>query len=586
MSVNIMPNLTAANTNLADLGLVDLASPNGKTPTVDANGKVVSPLNLKKINQKSHATLNEFDSELLKSLGQNEPEPDTNSDFEPFKKLDLNFLNKNHTTPTGKSTLTQSKTENISNNLKVDSKKDTVKKIENEQNNESQLRNLISPTLSEPPVNNQTVKNQVKNQSTSTLTTQPQVKTASVVSPQIKVENNSQPSPLANILNKKTEEIPSSKTKIIPETKSALSNILENKTIKAEKLTENSDITKTQTTKTQTTKTQTATTQEAPTLESLFKTKTSAQETVEPKVSTLHELAQQGRSNNLPKIDEPVLTTANYQQTQEPKAKIATKTEKLPPNIDHKAVYDLNEKLNSSVQEFNKNYAYNSYSKNYGGEPLKKSVVNHEPVKTINEPVLKETKSPEVKVQDNVLPFNRNLAVELNQKSNLDDFSFTPATGSDNFGSNSINRSQQSLIDNITNYVAQNARTNKDEIQFKIKDETGGNININIKKSKANENLNIQISVDNPEIREMLNTNNKELLTQLNNAGIKVQSFKIEGQNLFSMKNDSPDSSTSFSQSQKSSYEFQQSSNGQADRKEDSSRRQHLWNMYRERMSA
>ncbi len=579
MSINVMPNSVTPNLNPGDLNLADLASPNQKMQ-VDANGKLISLQNLKKTAQKGQPVLNEFDSELMKSLGQVEPQTEVTDGFENVKAIDSNLLNKKNGNPsTNTKQASGLNIESILGNVKTENKKELPKKNGEEQVNDVQLKNIINPTVAEAPKANPLV-TPTKNPHPATNN-----KNITVAAPAGQKAPAKEASPtLVNILNKKNDDQVEAKPAM--KATSSLNTVLENKnpsmpTAQAKPMVKH-DAKPLQSILEKNSNLTTAVKPEAPkdskTLESLFKDATSKQTQVEERPTSINDFIQK----NSNEIAQPVKSNIensfdkNINFSQAPKAKTAVQPEIVVAANEQR---ELNQKLNSSVQEFNKNYAYNSYSKNYGGEAVKKSAINYEPV-------VKENKNSEIKNQDNVLAFNRNIPYESAPKNNSEDLSFTQAASSDNNTSQGVTRNQQTIIDNITNYVAQNAKTNKDEIQFKIKDETGGNININIKKSKVNENLNIQISVDNPEIREMLTVNNKELLTQLSNAGIKVQSFKVEGQNSFNLRNESSDSSSSFSQNQRSSYDFQQGSSGETSKREDSSRRQHLWDMYRERMSA
>ena len=133
---------------------------------------------------------------------------------------------------------------------------------------------------------------------------------------------------------------------------------------------------------------------------------------------------------------------------------------------------------------------------------------------------------------------------------------------------------KESLVEQVRNYIVQSSVAAGKEVSLTVNHDELGMFDIKVAKVNNSDELNLVINTRKSEGSEFFNQNQGELLGSIKNAGIKLGEFQLTSDTESGMSGDNHPSSQQFSDQRKQNSDS---------RKE---RREQLWDMYKERMSA
>jgi hypothetical protein len=131
------------------------------------------------------------------------------------------------------------------------------------------------------------------------------------------------------------------------------------------------------------------------------------------------------------------------------------------------------------------------------------------------------------------------------------------------------------LINNISDYIAQNATASKTKVEMAVHHDELGRINITAMKAAPGQ-VNVEIQTMSPEAHKFFTSHQGELVAHLGTQGIAVSDFKLENASNANSSGQDTNSGNQFSSSQQGQNQAEDNN-----RRDESKRRDELWNLLR-----
>jgi flagellar hook-length control protein FliK len=161
--------------------------------------------------------------------------------------------------------------------------------------------------------------------------------------------------------------------------------------------------------------------------------------------------------------------------------------------------------------------------------------------------------------------FESDSSLKLNNKSDVKVLDLSKIQASDS----------KELINNISDYIAQNATASKSKVEMAVHHDDLGRINITAMKSAPGQ-VNVEIQTMSNEAHKFFTSNQGELIAHLGTQGIAVSDFKLENSSNANSSNQDSNSGKQFSSNQQGQNQAEDNN-----RRDESKRRDELWNLLR-----
>jgi hypothetical protein len=161
--------------------------------------------------------------------------------------------------------------------------------------------------------------------------------------------------------------------------------------------------------------------------------------------------------------------------------------------------------------------------------------------------------------------FESDSSLKLNNKSDVNVLDLSKIQASD----------AKELINNISDYIAQNATASKSKVEMAVHHDELGRINITAMKSAPGQ-VNVEIQTMSNEAHKFFTSNQGELIAHLGTQGIAVSDFKLENSSNANSSGQESNSGKQFSSNQQGQNQAEDNN-----RRDESKRRDELWNLLR-----